>query len=156
MKKIETILNSNFRINLLRGKIVENIIKFMLEDLGFRVLPNGYENYFNEIVMRNVKLIGSKDVISNIRKLPDFVIIDKDKKAYFVEIKYRKNSSLSEEQICKYPHTYIICYEEGYIKCYYYDYKDIIEDYLTEYDLFKNRDELIVNTYIDYLNNLFS
>lgn len=75
--------------NKLKGNITQVILKTLLEDVGYNVVPFGVEEVFREI-----KELEKEQVIelpTTLRKMPDFIVINQDKtKVFMVEVKYRK------------------------------------------------------------------
>ena len=62
--------------DMIKGRIAEAIVKCMFEDLGFEVIPYGYEHTCPTIAKKDRLIKG--DVKNIIRKAPDFIIIDKE------------------------------------------------------------------------------
>ena len=78
---------------VIKGRIAETIIEELFRSLDFQVFSYGMENSIPGIkdLLRGVR----GDVAKNIRKMPDFVIF-KDKKAHFIEVKYRASGVLKK------------------------------------------------------------
>lgn len=83
---------NNFEKQLVKGHIVENIFELMFrKHSAFDVLPLGYERVTPGLIQFN-KLDHVKAILDNIRHLPDFALISKDKsEVHLVEVKYRSN-----------------------------------------------------------------
>ncbi len=76
----------------LKGAITQTLLKSLLEDAGYRIIPLGIEE-----VIREIKILGKEQYLSlglpkNLRKLPDFFVADrKISKVWLLEVKYRKS-----------------------------------------------------------------
>ncbi|MBS3085202.1 hypothetical protein J4225_00780 [Candidatus Pacearchaeota archaeon] len=98
--------------DMIKGRIAEAIVKCMFEDLGFEVIPYGYEHTCPTIAKKDRLIKG--DVKNIIRKAPDFIIIDKEGNATFIEVKYRADGVFKKET--DYPwDCYIILLSKDYI-----------------------------------------
>jgi hypothetical protein len=84
---------------VIKGRIAETIVEELFRSLDFQVFSYGMENSIPGIkdLLKGVR----GDVAKNIRQMPDFVVF-KDKKAHFVEVKYRANGELKLKDIEKY------------------------------------------------------
>jgi len=98
---------------MIKGRIAEAIVRCMFEDLGFEVIPYGYEHTCPTIAKREKLIKG--DVQNQIRKAPDFIIVDKDGNANFIEVKYRADGSYKKEVDYPYRDCYIILLTKEYI-----------------------------------------
>src|SRR3989344_9315585 len=80
---------SRYKEGMIKGRIAETLIEELFLSLGFNVFRYGMENTVPGIMelLRGVR----GDVATNIRRMPDFVIQSKDKKVFFVEVKFRAN-----------------------------------------------------------------
>jgi hypothetical protein len=72
-----------------KGKIAENIFSFLVKSMpDWECIPYGMENHIQTLkeLLRNNK----EDVSFNIRTMPDFIVANKkEKRAYFIDVKYR-------------------------------------------------------------------
>ncbi len=98
---------------MIKGRIAEAIVRCMFEDLGFEVIPYGYEHTCPTIAKKGRLIKG--DVKNHIRKAPDFIIVDKEGNANFVEVKFRKNGDYKKETDYPYRDCYIILLSKDYI-----------------------------------------
>ena len=86
--------------NRLKGAITQTLLKSLLEDAGYRIVPLGIEE-----VIREIKVLGKKQYLSlklpdNLRSLPDFFVTDrKVSKVWLLEVKYRKSWGPSTRKI---------------------------------------------------------
>ncbi len=99
--------------NMVKGRIAEAIVKCMFEDLDFEVIPYGYEHTCPTIAKKERLIKG--DVKNHIRKSPDFIIVDKEGNANFVEVKFRTNGEYKKETDYPYRDCYIILLSKDYI-----------------------------------------
>jgi hypothetical protein len=82
--------SDTFAERLLKGRLGEAIFELMFrEDEQYDVIPLGYERITPELAQYQHHA-QVKAVIDNIRNLPDFILVSKDKASiYLVEVKYR-------------------------------------------------------------------
>jgi hypothetical protein len=77
--------------NRLKGSVTQVLLKSLLEDAGYRIVPLGIE-----AVLREVASLPEKDYLKlglpiQLRKLPDFFVSNNAiDKTWLVEVKYRK------------------------------------------------------------------
>ncbi|MBW2991172.1 hypothetical protein KY348_05725 [Candidatus Woesearchaeota archaeon] len=92
---------------MIKKAISETIIEELFRDLGFFVLKLGQENTVNPLTQLQsfitscggkFKLNYNDAPITFVRRLPDFVIIDKNGVVQFLEVKFRANGYLSPDQ----------------------------------------------------------
>jgi len=108
---------SRFTDGMIKGRIAETLIEELFLSLGYNVFRYGMENTVPGI-MRLLKGVRG-DVANNIRRMPDFVV-QKDKRIFFIEVKFRASESFSYEDLTKdYPfeNTYFIIVSKKHIKC---------------------------------------
>jgi hypothetical protein len=98
---------------MIKGRIAEAIVRCMFEDLGFEVIPYGYEHTCPTIAKKDRLIKG--DVKNQIRKAPDFIIVDKEGEANFIEVKYRADGTFKKETDYPYRECYIILLTKQYI-----------------------------------------
>ncbi len=98
---------------IIKGRLAEAIVRCMFEDLGFEVIPYGYEHTCPTIARKSNLIKG--DVKNLIRKAPDFIIVDKENNAHFIEVKYRKNGTYNKEPDYPFRDCYIIFLTDKYI-----------------------------------------
>ncbi len=84
----------------IKGAITQTIVKALLEDVGYKVVPLGIEEVVREVITLSkveYKLLGLPD---ELRSLPDFLVTNKDmSKSFLLEVKYRK--TWSDETLCE-------------------------------------------------------
>lgn len=108
-----------FRENMIKGRVAETIIQEMFLSLGYKVFHYGMEHSvpgISELIRRS-----DDGVATNIRSMPDFVVVSPDGKlTSFVEVKFRANELFTLEELSKdYPweNTYFIVVSRKHIKC---------------------------------------
>jgi len=154
---------SKYKEGMIKGRIAETLIEELFLSLEYNVFRYGMENTVPGIMelLRGVR----GDVATNIRRMPDFVIQSKDKKVFFVEVKFRANEEFSINNIPNdYPfeNCYFILVSKRHIKCITYQElkegeKITPEDrkYLgsrKEFDLDKN----VIKDFCDFAVKFFS
>jgi hypothetical protein len=101
---------------MVKGRIAESIVRCMFEDLGFEVVPYGYEHTCPTLARETRKGKQLKgDSSSIIKKAPDFIVIDNNGNASFVEVKYRNNGIFKREADYPYRDCYIILLTDKYM-----------------------------------------
>lgn len=111
--------NQNWVYNLIKGRIAETIVEELFLSLGFQVYKYGMENSIPGIMEL---LKGVKDAVAmEIRRMPDLVIY-KDGKAHFIEVKFRASETFKLSDIDKsgdypYQNALIVLVSKKHIKC---------------------------------------
>lgn len=103
--------------SVIKGRIAETIVEELFKSLGFQVYKYGMENSIPGIagLLSGIK----DDVATSIRRMPDFVIF-KDKRAHFLEVKFRKSGKFSLKDLDKdypYHNALILLVTKDHIKC---------------------------------------
>ena len=107
------------RYNMIKGRIAETLIQELFLSLNYNVFHYGMENTIPGIMelLKGVKT----DVANAIRRMPDFVIQNRDNKSvYFIEVKFRANETFKYSDLPKdypYENAYIIIVSKKHIKC---------------------------------------
>lgn len=75
----------------LKGHITASIIKTLLSDAGYQVIPFGVENVLRELSYLNAdEYIGVAEHLETVRFMPDFFVLDAESNTgKLVEVKYR-------------------------------------------------------------------
>ncbi len=89
-----------------RGKIAEGIVKGLFEESGFKVIKYGYEYLLPELADKNNLLQGRASEF--IRHQPDFIVINSQNEAFFVEVKFRSEGKIKKEHMFPYPEGYVV------------------------------------------------
>jgi hypothetical protein len=134
------------------GRKAENLIKQMMEELGFIVIPFGYEYILPNFA--NSKNLLKGEAGDFVRGQPDFFIVDKKTNyAYFIEVKYRLHGEINPDQIKDYPESWVILVEPGKISIAKTNFvkskkrKDCFCN-LNEIGPFKEKDKRIILKYV--------
>lgn len=98
---------------IIKGRIAEVIVKCLFEDLGFEVIPYGYEHTCPTIAKKERLITG--DVKNHIRKAPDFIVVNEEGNANFIEVKFRFDGKYKKETDYPYRDCYIILLTKEYI-----------------------------------------
>lgn len=78
--------------NRLKGATTQILLKSLLEDAGYRIVPLGIEEVLRELSNLEQDHYKRLKLPETLRKLPDFFVADKNfDETYLVEVKYRKN-----------------------------------------------------------------
>lgn len=98
--------NSDFMINLLKGRVGQVAIEIIFRNFGYEVYPYGYESYLTNVI-KHMRKTGSNDIVKQIRSTPDTFIYDREiNQAFLLEIKSTTSSLnrfwLEEELLKKY------------------------------------------------------
>lgn len=110
---------SNYRFNMIKGRIAETLIQELFLSLKYNVFRYGMEHTVPGIteLLKGVK----SEVAYQIRKMPDFVIQhSKTKDVFFVEVKFRANGIFTIKNLepdYPYNNAYIIVVSKKHIKC---------------------------------------
>jgi hypothetical protein len=112
-----------YKENMIKARVAETLIEELFLHLGYSVFRYGMENTVPGI-MNLLKGVRS-DVADNIRRMPDFVVQNKNNgKVYFVEVKFRKDEIFEFKDLPKdypYENCYFIIVSKKHIKCITYD-----------------------------------
>jgi len=99
--------------NFIKGRIAEKIVKDLFIEAGFKVINYGYEYILPKLADKN-NLIGG-NAAAFIRHQPDFVVIDENNEAFFIEVKYRKYGKIKKEHMFRYPCCYVVFLTKDFI-----------------------------------------
>jgi len=92
-------MDNRFAKRLIKGRIAETVFEQMFSEVGYKVIPFGYERAMPEL-MHYCKASGAKKVIDNFRSAPDFAVISPNQQmVYLVEVKFR--SILDNDEVVK-------------------------------------------------------
>ncbi len=112
-------LKSNWTYNIIKCRIAETLIEELFLRLGFQVFKYGMENTIPGIMDHLNAVKGN--VANEIRRMPDLVVY-KDQKAHFIEVKFRSNESfkisdLDSNENYPYHNALIVVVSKKHIKC---------------------------------------
>ncbi len=105
---------------MIKGRIAETIVEELFREMGFRVFRYGMENTIPGIIPQIEN--GQQNAVSmRIRQSPDLVVY-KEKKAYFIEVKYRSCEKFCLKDVEKdceysYPNAFFVVISKKHIKC---------------------------------------
>ena len=89
--------SSNFAEGMLKGRMAETLIEELLKKSGNTVYRFGYEAIMQNLVQIKKSFDVHSDAGEKIRAIPDFIVIDESGNSIFVEVKYRWNGLLHED-----------------------------------------------------------
>jgi hypothetical protein len=155
--------DNSWVFNLIKGRIAETIVEELFLTLGFQVFKYGMENTIPGIMEL---LKGVKDeVATEIKRMPDLVVY-KDGRAHFIEVKFRASESFKLSDIDKtgdypYQNALIVVVSKKRIKCISYgelrsgkEISPTCHNYLGKRKEFETDKEKIIE-YCDYAVRFF-
>jgi hypothetical protein len=93
----------SYRQNMIKARIAETLAEELFLSMEWGVLRYGMENTIPGI-MKLLRRFRS-DVAENFESMPDFVVQDKQRNVYFIEVKFRANETYNINDLPKdYPH----------------------------------------------------
>jgi hypothetical protein len=95
--------------SILKGKIAEDLVRELLEKNGVRVYSLGQKKLLEELEQAENFKWESK-AGKKISSIPDFIVFTKDKKTFFIEVKFRSDPESLEE---------VLLIEKEYIEKYW-------------------------------------
>lgn len=76
--------------NRLKGSVTQALLKSLLADAGYRVVPLGIEEAIREVTSLDKERYSALELPSVLRKMPDFFIADRELwNSWLVEVKFR-------------------------------------------------------------------
>jgi len=107
-----------YRHNMIKARIAETLVEELFLSMEWSVFRYGMENTIPGVMklLRGVR----SDVADNIKRMPDFVVQDRQRNVYFIEVKFRANEEFSFRDLPKdypYENAYIIVVSKKHIKC---------------------------------------
>jgi len=96
-----------------KGKIAEKIVGDMFKEAGFKVVKYGYEHTVKTLADKNNLIKGR--AADYIRHQPDFIVVNKNNEAFFVEVKHRSKAIMPSREIFPYPNCYVVLLTKGAI-----------------------------------------
>lgn len=76
--------------NVLKGRMAESLAEELLKECGNRVYRFGYEAVLQNLTQLEKTFDREEEIGQRIRSIPDFIVINKEGKPFFVEVKFRK------------------------------------------------------------------
>jgi hypothetical protein len=78
--------------NRLKGTVTQTLIKALLEDAGYKVVPLGVEEVIREVATLSQDEYFALGLPQTLRKMPDFFVTDPSHtNSWLIEVKYRKS-----------------------------------------------------------------
>ena len=82
-----TRIETEFQINLLKGRLAQVVIEAIFQEFGYEVYPYGYESYLTNII-KSMRKGTANIVVSKIRATPDLFVYDRElNEGFSLEIK---------------------------------------------------------------------
>jgi hypothetical protein len=80
--------------NRIKGSVTQALLRALLEDGGYRIVPFGIEEVWRDLSLLNEAEYTALKLPRTLRQLPDFFVASQSfKKTWLVEVKYRKEWS---------------------------------------------------------------
>lgn len=74
----------------LKGSVTQALLKSLLADAGYRVVPLGIEEAIREVTSLDKERYSALELPSVLREMPDFFVADRElKESWLVEVKFR-------------------------------------------------------------------
>lgn len=111
--------------NILKGRMAESLVEELLKQCGNKVYRFGYEAVLQNLTQIETSFEKDNEVAERIRVIPDFLVIDREGKPAFAEVKFRwqpewhKDDFLKLERISKFWQAKIIlvnCSQKPYFR----------------------------------------
>lgn len=81
---------------MLKGRMAETLIEELLRDSGNKIYRFGYEAILQNLTQIEKSFDGAGETGNRIRAIPDFIVIDQKGNPIFLEVKFRWNAQLHE------------------------------------------------------------
>lgn len=82
-----TRMETEFQINLLKGRLAQVIIEAVFQEFGYEVYPYGYESYLTNII-RFMRKENANIPVRKVRATPDLFVYDRElNDGFFLEVK---------------------------------------------------------------------
>lgn len=85
--------------SMLKGRMAETLFEEMMKASGNTIYRFGYEAILQNISQLREKFDRYGAAGEKIRSIPDFIVLDKENKPIFVEVKYRWNSQAHPDDV---------------------------------------------------------
>lgn len=92
---------NNYSESMLKGRMAETLVEELLKKSGNTVYRFGYEAIMQNLVQIKKSFDLHSDTGERIRAIPDFIVIDTNGNPLFVEVKFRWNGQLHEDDIAR-------------------------------------------------------
>lgn len=87
--------------DLLKGRMAECLVEEVLKQSGNKVYRFGYESVLQNLTQMDKYLsLDKKELVSKkLKSTPDFVVVNRKKKPFFVEVKFRTRAKVYERDL---------------------------------------------------------
>jgi hypothetical protein len=85
-------MDQEYSENMLKARMAETLFEELMRVSGNTIYRFGYEAIMQNLTQLREKFDRYNGVGKRIRSIPDFIVLDKDGKPMFVEVKYRWNA----------------------------------------------------------------
>lgn len=85
--------------NMLKGRMAETMVEELLKKSGNKVYRFGYEAIMQNLTQIKKSFDSHSDTGERIRAIPDFIVIDNSGNPIFLEVKYRWNGLLHNNDL---------------------------------------------------------
>jgi hypothetical protein len=115
----ETTIETEFHINLLKGRLAQVIIEAIFQESGYEVYPYGYESYLTNII-KFMKKGNANIPVRKLRATPDLFVYDRElNDGFLLEIKATNTPDETKFWISKYLlQTYVTYWPEAILIVY--------------------------------------
>jgi hypothetical protein len=107
-------------LNVVNGRIAEELVHELFKELDFEVYPYGYEQTVTGLTysLKKIKPNKRSKVQSKIANMPDFVVHHQEKGTFFIEVKYRSNGGITKREAELYDEdTLFVLFTQKWILC---------------------------------------
>ena len=87
----------DFAESILKGRMAETLVEELLRESGNTVYRFGYEAIMQNLPQLKKSFDAHDDMSERIRAIPDFIVIDKRGNPLLLEVKYRWNAKLHDD-----------------------------------------------------------
>jgi DNA-directed RNA polymerase subunit RPC12/RpoP len=82
-----TRIETEFQINLLKGRLSQVVIEAIFQEFGYEVYPYGYESYLTNII-KSMRKGNANISVRKLRATPDLIVYDRElNEGFFLEVK---------------------------------------------------------------------
>ena len=84
--------------NMVKARIAETIVEEMFRTAGYQVYRFGYESVLQNLVQTKNRIYKKDGVGQVVASMPDLLVV-KERKPDFIEVKYRKDGKLDRKKL---------------------------------------------------------
>lgn len=85
--------------NILKGRMAESLVEELLKQCGNKVYRFGYEAVLQNLTQLEKAFDRENEVGQRIKSIPDFIVVNKEGKPFFVEVKFRTDFIIYSKDI---------------------------------------------------------